>query len=229
MASSAKNNAGLTISEQVRSDWPALVLVLATLVAGFFLYPHLPERVPSHWNLQGEVDGYSSRFWGAFGLPLLNAAIYLLMLVTPLIDPRKENYRKFAGSYHTLKIALILVLTGLYMLVAASALGYQLSMDKLVPLIISLLFILIGNMMGKFRHNYFVGIKVPWTLASETVWQKTHRLAAPLWVGAGMLGVAGSLAGGEWAAALLLIPLSAAVIIPIIYSLMVYNKLNKNK
>jgi len=218
------NNKGLTIRAQLRSDWPALLLLASSLIVAFIVYPYLPEKVPSHWNLYGEVDGYSSRFWGAFGIPLLNVAVYLLLLVTPLIDPRRDNYKLFAGSYQILKIALIALFTGLYAVVILSALGYDISINKVVPMGISLLIILIGNMMGRFRHNYFVGIRVPWTLASEEVWQKTHRLAAPLWVIAGILGFIGSMAGDPWVAVLLFVPLGVAVIVPVIYSFLLYQK-----
>lgn len=91
----------------MREDWPAILLVLASLVAGVLVYPYLPDQVPSHWNIKGEVDGYSSRLWGAYGIPLLNAGIYLLMLITPRIDPRRNNYAKFAGTYRILKIMMI--------------------------------------------------------------------------------------------------------------------------
>ncbi len=228
MASNAINKKGLTIKAQLRSDWPVLLLLASSLIAAFIIHPHLPEKVPSHWNLHGEVDGYSSRFWGAFGIPLLNVAMYFLMLVLPLIDPRRDSYKLFAGSYQILKIAIIAVLTGLYAVIILSALGYDISINKVVPMGISLLIIVIGNVMGRFRHNYFVGIKVPWTLASEEVWQKTHRFAAPLWVIAGILGFTGSMAGGLWAAVLLFVPLAVAVIVPVIYSFLLYQKLKHN-
>jgi uncharacterized membrane protein len=219
-------NMSFDISNQIRSDWPAIILIAAMLLAGSYFYPQLPEQVPSHWNIQGEVDRYSSRFWGAFGIPLMSAGIYLLMLVTPLIDPRRTNYAKFAGSYQTLKMVLVAFFSGLYAVIILSALGYAVSVERLVPMGVSLLIIIVGNMLGRVRHNYFVGIKLPWTLASEVVWQKTHRLAAPIWVAAGLLGLVGAFFGGLAAAILLFGSLAVAVLVPVIYSYMLYRRLD---
>jgi len=215
-----------TISTQLRSDWPAILLVLATLVAGALIHPYLPDQVPSHWNIRGEVDAYSSRFWGAYGFPLLNAGIYLLMLCLPLLDPRRDNYVKFSKTYQLLKLLLICFLTGIYVITVLAAMGYNVSVDRLVPLGVSLLFIVIGNFMGKIRQNYFVGIKLPWTLANEEVWQKTHRMAGPLWVVAGLFGVLGAFIGGQAAAVLLSGGLALAVIVPTIYAYLLYRKIS---
>jgi len=91
--------------EQLRRDWPLLALLLGLLALGIYFYPQLPERVPSHWNVRGEVDGYSSRFFGAFGLPLMNLGIYVLMLVVPSLDPKRANYQRFAGAYNVILTA----------------------------------------------------------------------------------------------------------------------------
>lgn len=226
MANKHEDAVNLTVGQQMRGDWPALLMILASMVAGILVYPHLPDQVPSHWNIHGEVDGYSSRFWGAFGLPLLNAGIYLMMLVMPRIDPRRHNYIKFARTYQVFKLMMVCFFTGLYVITVLAALGYNVSMERLVPLGVSLLVIVIGNLMGKIHHNYFVGIKLPWTLASEVVWRKTHRMAAPLWVIAGLMGVVGSIIGGKTAAVLLFGPLGVAVVVPVIYSYLLYRSLH---
>lgn len=215
------------MGQQLRADWPAILLILASVVAGVLVYPHLPDQVPSHWNIKGEVDGYSSRFWGAYGLPLLNAGIYLLMLATPQIDPRRHNYVKFAKTYQILKLMIICFFTGLYVITVLSALGYNISIERLVPLGVSLLIIMMGNLMGKIQHNYFVGIKLPWTLANEVVWRKTHRVAAPLWVMVGLVGVVGAIIGGPTAAALLFGGLGVAVVVPVVYSYLLYRRLGE--
>lgn len=208
----------------IRTEWPLLFIIVGTLIAGWLIYPHLPEQVASHWNLRGEVDGYASRTWGAFGLPLMTAAIYLLMLLLPSIDPRKQNYQKFAGAYRLFRAVMVLFMTGLYVVVVASALGGQIPVGRVVITGMALLFIVIGNFMGQIRQNYFVGIKTPWTLANEVVWQKTHRLAARLWVGAGLIGLVAAFAGGTAGAGLLGISLVLAVVFPIVFSYLEYRR-----
>ncbi|BAF59680.1 predicted integral membrane protein [Pelotomaculum thermopropionicum SI] len=206
------------------SEWPLLLLIIGSLAAGAALYPQLPERVPSHWNFRGEVDGYSSRFWGAFGIPLMTAGIYVMMLVLPLIDPRRQNYQKFAGVYRLFRAVMVIFMTGLYAVVLLSALGHQIAVDRITMAGISLLFVVLGNFMGQIRHNYFVGIKTPWTLADEQVWQKTHRLGGRLWVAAGLVGLAASLIGGAAGGIVLAVSLGTATIIPVVYSYLVFRR-----
>lgn len=215
-----------TLGDQLRRDWPLLILMTVTLIAAFWLYPQLPQKVPSHWNWRGEVDGYSGRFWGAFGLPLLCIGLYVLMLVLPYLDPRRDNYGRFAGPYGFLKAMMVCFFIGLYVVTILAALGNEVAVDRLVPLGVSLLIIGIGTMLGKVQHNYFVGIKVPWTLASEEVWRKTHRMAGPMWVAAGCFGVVGAIWGGRAAIWLFFVPLGLALIIPTVYSFLLYRRLH---
>lgn len=211
-------------SSLLKTEWPLLFIIAGTLIAGWIVYPYLPDQVASHWNLKGEVDGYSSRAWGAFGLPLTTAAIYLLMLLLPSIDPKKRNYQKFTGAYRLFRAVMVVFMSGLYGVVVASALGYQLPVGRVVLTGVALLFIVMGNFMGQIRQNYFVGIKTPWTLANEVVWQKTHRIAARLWVGAGLIGLVAAFAGGTAGAVLLGVSLVLAVVIPIVFSYLEYRR-----
>lgn len=206
------------------SDWPLLLLILGSLALGAAVYPQLPEQVASHWNFKGEVDGYSSRFWGAFGIPLMTAGIYVLMLALPSIDPRRENYIKFAGVYRLFKAVMVVFMTGLYLIVILNALGYPVPVDRAVMSGVSLLFVVLGNFMGQVRHNYFVGIKTPWTLADEQVWQKTHRLGGRLWVAAGLVGLVASLIGGATGGVILFAALAVATVIPIVYSYLEFRR-----
>lgn len=216
---------GRALCGVLAADWPAVLLILGGLIAGVLLYPHLPDRVPSHWNIRGEVDAYSSKFWSAFGIPLMTAGIYVMMLVLPALDPRKQNYARFAGAYRLLKLILAAFFSGVYLLVVTSALGYPIPVDRAMQFGVSLLILLLGNLMGQLRHNYFVGIKTPWTLASETVWQKTHRFGGRVWVTAGFTGILGSLIGGSIGVALLIAALAAAGLVPIVYSYLAFRKL----
>lgn len=218
-----ERNQGL--SNILISEWPLLLLILSSLVAGAVLYPQMPEVVPSHWNIKGEVNGYSSRFWGTFGIPLMTAGIYAMMLALPSIDPRKENYQKFAGVYRIFKAVLVIFMTGIYLIMILSALGYPIPVNRVMPAAVSVLFVVLGNFMGQIRPNYFVGIKVPWTLANEQVWQKTHRLAGKLWVAAGLIGLVAALIGDATGGVILGVSLGVATVIPVVYSYLEFRKL----
>ncbi len=207
------------------NDWPVILLILGGMICGFLVYPHLPEQVPIHWNVQGEVDGYSTRFWGAFGIPIITAGIYMLMVLLPTIDPQRQNYAKFAGAYNVLKAVLVVFMISLYSLVILSSYGRQIPVDKAAIGSIGLLFIVMGNYMGQFRHNYFIGIKTPWTLGDKRVWQKTHRFGGKIWVLAGSLGLVAAVLGGTTGVIILGITLGIALIVPVIYSYLVFRRL----
>jgi uncharacterized membrane protein len=206
-------------------DWLIILLILVSLFAGLLLYPHLPEQVPSHWNIRGEIDAYSSRFWGSFGIPFMTAGIYILMVLLPLIDPGRKNYLKFTRAYWVLKVTLVVFMTGLYAIVILSSLGYQIPVGKTVIGCVGLLFIVFGNYMGQFRHNYFVGIRTPWTLANEQVWRKTHRLGGKIWVLAGLLGLVAAYFGDMTGAIILGISIGLAAIVPTVYSYLEFRRL----
>lgn len=176
-------------SEEIRRDWPLWLLMAGLFVATIILYPQLPAEIPNHWNLRGEIDGYMVKPWGAFLLPLVAVGMYLLLLVIPAIDPRRENYARFAGTYRLFRWLFVLFMGVMHVIVLSVSLGYTVSMNRLMLLAMGLLFGLIGNSLGKVKHNYFVGIRTPWTLANEEVWRVTHRLAGKLWTAAGAITV----------------------------------------
>lgn len=173
----------------LRQDWPFILILFGLLVTAFVVYPHLPERVPMHWGINGEVDRYGSRFAGAFGIPLLTIVIYLGMVFMPAIDPRRANYAKFPTAYRVVRGGLVLFLALIYGVVISSALGCEVNVARVVPIALGLLFIVIGNYLTQVRHNYFLGIKTPWTLASEEIWRKTHRIGGYGFAAAGFLNV----------------------------------------
>ena len=185
--------------------------------------PSLPETVPIHWNAAGEVDGWAGGnrpccFWGfcPFGLTVLFAAL-------PKIDPKKESYRKHMKVYRPLSALFVLFFIGVVWLVMLSALEFKLPVGGLISAGIGLIFIFIGNYMPRIRPNYTFGIRLPWTLANETVWYKTHRVGGALLMAAGILmGVSGFLPG--IAAFAGVAALLAVVIGSSVYAWVAYNK-----
>jgi uncharacterized membrane protein len=204
------------------------ILVLAASVAlGFYFYSVFPERVPTHWNAQGEVDGYGSRFVGAWLMPLVGICIYLLMLVLPALDPRRVNYEKFAGAYHLVKAALVLMLFAIYLIASFNALGYDLPVEVWAPLTIGVLFIVIGFAIRRVKPNWFIGIRTPWTMSSDEVWEKTHRLGGITFMIAGfIMAVLPLITPGSFPVVIGAVVVSA--LIPVIYSYFLFRRLSRN-
>jgi len=217
------------ISDDLKKDWPILILILFGFALGAYFYPSLPDRVPIHWNIKGEIDGYGSKAFGAFAMPGINLAVYIMMLFLPHIDPRKKNYAGFRQTYQFTKYLLVLFLLGIEVLMLLTAMGVNLNVSFIIMLMVSLLFIFLGNVMGRFKHNYFVGIKTPWTLANEEVWRKTHRLAGPLWVLGGILNIVLSLLGGNIQVIGFIVIIVVMVVVPLVYSFLAYRQLTPDE
>lgn len=215
------------ISNILKQDWLIIILIFSGFVLGAYFYPSLPDKVPTHWNASGEVNGYGSKLFGAFGLPTISLATYLLYLVLPYIDPKRKNYTDFESTYQFLKYVLIIFFLGIELMTLLIASGVIVNKPIFIQIMISLLFILIGNVMGRFKHNYFIGIKTPWTLANEEVWRKTHRLAAPLWVLGGVINILLALTGMSFNGIGFIVIIVMISIVPIGYSYIAYRQIVK--
>lgn len=203
---------------------PLLVLV-GTILAGFYFFLNLPPIVPTHWGINGQVDAWGSRNITLFLPPALILVVYLLFLVLPYFDPKKENYQKFSSTYHGFKSALMVFFFLLYLITGFAGLGYSLPVDKIITLMIAVLFILIGSYLPKLKTNWFMGIRTPWTLSSEAVWQKTHVVGGKLFMLEGILIIASLfLLKGAWLFSFFIISILLLVIFVFAYSYWVYRK-----
>jgi|SRR5680860_174959 len=216
------------ISDTLKKDWLILIMILFGFALGAYFYPSLPDKVPTHWNASGEVNGYGSKLFGAFGLPVISLATYLLFLVLPYIDPRKKNYADFKSTYQFLKYLIILFFLGIEAMTLLIVSGVIVNKPIFIQIMVSLLFILIGNVMGRFKHNYFVGIKTPWTLANEEVWRKTHRLAGPLWVLGGVINIILAFTGTNMNGIGFMVIVAMISLIPVGYSYFAYRRIVKD-
>lgn len=204
----------------------SIILILIMFLCGFIFYPSLPDQIPVHWNIKGEADNYMSKnIFSALLFPILALGIWALQLFIPFIDPRKEKYTQFDNVYRTIRVLVIGLFGYIYGMTIANSLGASIQAGKAVPGGISMLFIFLGNLMGKIRQNYFVGIRLPWTLANQDVWNKTHRLTGKLLVAAGFLGLFGILFPPSWTTIILLSGIGAAFTIAGIYSYLTFKKL----
>lgn len=201
-----------------------LLMIAAAGAATAYLWPQLPEVVAVHWNYHGEADGYAPRAVLWLLGPGLMAFIMLLALLLPSLSPRRYEVQPFAPTFYYSFVVVLALLAYVHGLVLASAMGVVVPIDKAVPAGLFVMLVLAGNPMGKVRRNFYLGIRTPWTLASERVWHATHRLAARLMVGSGLLGLA-MLAAGVPAWLLLVLAIAWAPV-AVLYSLLQYKRLD---
>ena len=166
----------------MRSRWFGLVIAVVAVALSLWASPRLPPSVVTHWSLNGTPDGYSSRLWALAIIPVMLVIMTVIFNVLPKIDPRHENYVKFLSSYWLIANAVIVFLLVAHGLIIAAGLGFSIKIDRLMPLGIGLLFVFFGNFLTRVEPNWFVGIRTPWTLSSDTVWRKTHRTGGWLMV-----------------------------------------------
>ena len=171
----------------MRSRWFGLVIAAVAVAVSIWAYPRLPPTVATHWDLRGAPDGFSSRLLAVSIVPVVLLVMTGLYNVLPKLDPRGENYAKFLSTYWLIGNAVIVFVLVAHAMIIASALGYSVRIDRLMPLGFGLLFIFLGNYITRVEPNWFVGIRTPWTLSSDTVWRKTHRTGGWLMVLGGLV------------------------------------------
>jgi uncharacterized membrane protein len=205
-----------------------LLMIIAATFAGLLLWNRLPEQMASHWNINDQVDGYMPRFWGVFMLPLISLGMFLLFLVIPSIDPLKANIAQFREAFNLFITLITGFMLYLYALTLLWSLGYTtFGMSRAMLPALGLLFIFIGTMLRKAKRNFFIGIRTPWTLSSDKVWDETHRLGAILFMISGVLAFIGAFFGGTTAFWLFFAPLMGSAIFLVIYSYILYKQETK--
>jgi uncharacterized membrane protein len=197
-----------------------LILILAVTILA---YPALPDMIPSHWNMAGEVDGYLPKLWGLLIIPLLTIPLTALFFLLPRIDPLKENYGKFRPYYDGFILVFLVFFLAIQMQIILWGLGYQISPNLLIPVLTGALFIYLGFLVEHAEQNWFVGIRTPWTLSSQHVWKKTHILGGKLFKIAGIISIIGVFSG-DYAFWFIIVPALAVAIITVVYSYIEYQK-----
>lgn len=206
----------------------ALLLITAAAVAGLLLWNQLPEQMASHWNASDQVDGYTSKVLGVFLLPLVTLGLFLLFLVIPTIDPLKANIAQFRDVFNLFIVLMVAFMLYIHALTLRWNLGYtDFGMSRAMLPAMGLLFFFIGYMLRKAKRNYFIGIRTPWTLSSDTVWDETHRVGSVLFMVSGVFAFIGSLFGGMTAFWFLFIPIIGSTLITLVYSYVLYHRESK--
>jgi uncharacterized membrane protein len=206
-----------------RYDLIVFTIAVISFIIGVALYPQMPEQMASHWNAQGVADGYTSRFWGIFLMPIVSLGLAVLLLLVPRIDPLKANIEKFKGYYYSFVILIMLFFTYIYVLTLVWNKGGRFDMVQLMAPAMGILFYIAGVMTSKAKRNYFVGIRTPWTLNNEEVWNKTHRLGGLLFKISGVIAVIGAFLP-KYSMIFILAPVLTTAIVSVIYSYLIYQK-----
>ncbi len=204
--------------------WIIFVLAALIFVVSLYAYPRLPAQIASHWNAQGEVNGTMSRFWGVFLLPIVTVGILGLLWLIPYIDPLRENIAKFRTMYDGFIVVFLLYMLVIQGQIILWSLGTRISPNVTLPVILGVLFVYIGFLLEKTRQNWFIGIRTPWTLSSQTVWDKTHRVAAKWFKVAGLIAMLGVF-WSRYAIWFMIVPIVAVALYAVIYSYIAYHKL----
>ncbi len=201
------------------------MLIAAMFVLGAIVWPSGPDQIPVNWGLAGQPDRYGGKFEGLMLLPLLALGLYLVMPLVPRIDPMRANYAQFRGVYSILRLSAVTVLALVYGFILLWVQGVELDVTVVIPILVGGLLVVVGNLLGKVRPNWFVGIKTPWTLTSKLSWIKTHRLGGWLLVVMGLafisMGLTG-LAGSAWAQIAFLAVVAVCILWLLVYSYLVW-------
>jgi len=208
--------------------WPFLML-LSAVVLSFWAYPLLPDMVVSHWNFSGQANGWSSREFHCLFFPALIFFIYFVLSLSPKFDPNSERYQEFAKAFLLIRDAIIFVLLVVFAAATFANLGYPINIGGVTAGAIGLLMIVMGNYLGKLKRNFFIGIRTAWTLSSENVWNKTHRLMARLFIIWGLGLIAAPWVGSTFSFIILFGGILLVAICPAVYSYLLFSKEKKAK
>ncbi len=204
--------------------WLGVVFVIAALVFSAVVYDRLPERIATHFNVQGEADGWSSRLFGAFGMPVCAAIAVGLCNILPSVLPRRENLLRFEDTYWFMANLIVAFLCAMNVMVLGYALGWPVSAPTFVLLGLGAMFTILGNVLPRTRSNWFMGIRTPWTLDSETVWRATHRLAGRTFVAGGLVTMAAAFLPARLQPVVAVAALVVAGFVPVVYSYLVWRR-----
>ena len=200
-----------------------LGIIALSFIIAIYLYPQMPNKMASHWNTQGKVDGYMSRFWGLFLMPIVSIGLLFLFILIPKIDPLKENIEKFRKYFDGFIVLMIAFLFYTYLLTLFWNLGLKFNMAQLMIPALGILFYYCGILIENAKRNWFIGIRTPWTLSNEAVWDKTHKIGGKLFKIAGIIAFL-VIFFPNYGGFLILIP---AILVPlylVIYSYFEYQK-----
>ncbi len=206
-----------------KSEIVVLVVMLFTVALSIFFYPMMPERIASHWNAQGQVDGYMPKFCGLFLMPFVFLIIGILFWAIPRIDPLRNNIAEFRKYYDGFLILVFLFMLIIHFQIILWNFGIRIRPNIVIPIGLGLLFFYAGILCEHAKRNWFIGIRTPWTLSSDKVWDRTNRLGGRLFKIAALVALLG-LFFQAWAFLFVIIPALLVAVFTIIFSYLEYVK-----
>ncbi len=201
----------------------ALALVVALFAVSFWASPLLPDKMASHWNIEGDADGHMAKGIGTYLMPIISLVLLAMFIILPIIDPLRKNYKKFQKEYDGMIVVLIGFFLYIHLLSIGFNLGYSFNMTGLLAPAFAVLLYYLGIVISKAKRNWFVGIRTPWTLSSERVWKKTHKITGKLFKLAGFVALIG-IAYPSHGLMLAVGVLIAASVFSIVYSYLEFRK-----
>jgi uncharacterized membrane protein len=211
-----------------RAEIGSIAVISLSFAASLWFLPRMPEQMATHWGMDGQVNGYMPKMWGLFFVPLLQLVMGIFFWAIPRLDPLKANIAKFQKYYQGFILVLLLFMLALHLHVLLWNSGIKISPNRFLPISLGLLFYYIGIMLQNAKPNWFVGIRTPWTLSNERVWEKTHAIGGKLFKAAAVIALLG-VAFPNLAFWFILVPVIAVTLFAYIYSYLEYRKEGKAK
>ena len=206
-----------------RANGLCFLFIGVVIAVAAYLYPDLPDQIPTHWNIEGEVDDYTAKPWGVAIMPLAAILVFVVMRLIPVISPKGFRTDSFMDVVNVFTVVIVGFMSGVAILVLLEANGQDVRINEMIFAGVGLMFVVLGNYMGKVRKNFFIGIRTPWTLASDEVWSRTHRLGGKVFVLIGIFMMLNSFVRFpvQW----LIASIVVVALVPVIYSYVIYRRI----
>ena len=202
----------------MKKRWIGLVFVLAGLIFSLVVYKDLPARIATHFDAQGHVNGWSTKLFAAFLMPVVAALALGVMNILPYVFPRRDNFLAFEDTYWFITDLVVAFMMAMHVVVLGRALGWPVSVPTFVLLAVGAMFMILGTLLPRTRSNWFMGIRTPWTLESENVWRETHQLGGRTFMIGGAITMIAAFLPPRAQPIIAIVALGIAGFIPVIYS-----------
>ncbi|MFH1234042.1 MAG: SdpI family protein [Candidatus Diapherotrites archaeon] len=211
----------------------ALAAVILTAAIGFalgaYFYPGLPDSIPTHWGLDGEINGYMDKSIAIYLMPMLLLVLGLFFVILPVLDPLRKNYEAFMPYFEGFIVLFSVFMLYIHVLTILAGLGFEIKMNFMLLPALAFLFLYLALLMRKSKRNWFIGIRTPWTLSSDSVWEKTHRFGSYCFAVAAILMFFLAFFEGTAASVAMTLSIMIAALAPVIYSYLAWREEQKPK